>query len=143
VCLYVYISSGFFCPPRKCGYLTTLSIVITSRWWQIIHWHERLVECYRLRAVLRTYSKTCPSTTFPSWILHGLAWDPIQAFRGKRFRSALLAIFHNLVNVMITYCISKAWSKGRVCGRSLAGIVGSYPSGSMGVCLLWVLCVIR
>jgi hypothetical protein len=31
---------------------------------------------------------------------------------------------------------SKAW----VCGRSLAGIVGSNPAGGMDVCLLWVLC---
>jgi hypothetical protein len=30
-----------------------------------------------------------------------------------------------------------------VCGRSLAGIVGSNPAGGMDVCLLWVLCVVR
>jgi len=34
---------------------------------------------------------------------------------------------------------SKVW----VCCRSLAGIVGSNPAGGMGVCLLWVLCVVR
>jgi hypothetical protein len=34
---------------------------------------------------------------------------------------------------------SKAW----VCGRSLAGIVGSNPAKSMDVSLLWVLCVVR
>jgi hypothetical protein len=34
---------------------------------------------------------------------------------------------------------SKAW----VCGRSLAGIVGSNPAGNMVVCLLWVLSVVR
>jgi hypothetical protein len=34
---------------------------------------------------------------------------------------------------------SKAW----VCGRSLAGIVGSNPTGSIDVCLLSVLCVVR
>ena len=34
---------------------------------------------------------------------------------------------------------SKAW----VYGRSLAGIVGSNPSGGMDVCLFWVLCVVR
>jgi hypothetical protein len=34
---------------------------------------------------------------------------------------------------------SKAW----VCGRSLARIVGSNPTGSMDICLLWVLCVVR
>ena len=34
---------------------------------------------------------------------------------------------------------SKAW----VCGRSPDGIVGSNPAGSMDVCLLWVLCVVR
>ena len=33
----------------------------------------------------------------------------------------------------------KAW----ICGRSLAGIVGSNPTGDMDVCLLWVLCVVR
>ena len=34
---------------------------------------------------------------------------------------------------------SKAW----VCGRSLAEIVGSNPTGGMHVCQLWVLCVVR
>jgi hypothetical protein len=36
-----------------------------------------------------------------------------------------------------TASVSKAW----VCGRSLAGIVGSNPAGGMDGCLLWVLCV--
>jgi len=30
-----------------------------------------------------------------------------------------------------------------VCGRSLAGIVGSNPAGGRDVCLLWVLRVVR
>jgi hypothetical protein len=30
-----------------------------------------------------------------------------------------------------------------VCGRSLAGIVGSNPAGDVDVCLLSVLCVVR
>jgi hypothetical protein len=34
---------------------------------------------------------------------------------------------------------SKAW----VCGRLLAGIAGSNPSGGMDVCLLCMLCVVR
>ena len=34
---------------------------------------------------------------------------------------------------------SKAW----VCGRSLSVIVGSSPAGSMNVCLLWLLCVVK
>jgi len=34
---------------------------------------------------------------------------------------------------------SKVW----VCGRLLAGIVGSKPAGRMIVCLLWVLCTVR
>jgi len=33
----------------------------------------------------------------------------------------------------------KAW----VCGRSLAGNVGSNPTGDMDVCLMWMLCVVR
>jgi hypothetical protein len=33
---------------------------------------------------------------------------------------------------------SKAW----VCGRSLAVIAGSNPSGGMDVSLLWLLCVV-
>ena len=33
----------------------------------------------------------------------------------------------------------KAW----VCGRSLAEIVGSNPTGGMDICMLWVLCVVR
>jgi hypothetical protein len=34
---------------------------------------------------------------------------------------------------------SKAW----VCGRALAGIVGSRPAGSMDVCLLYSVCVVK
>jgi hypothetical protein len=34
---------------------------------------------------------------------------------------------------------SKAW----VCGRLLAGIVGSNPAGGINICLLWVLYVVR
>jgi hypothetical protein len=33
--------------------------------------------------------------------------------------------------------------KARVCGRSLAGIVGSNAAGVMDVCPLWVLCVVK
>ena len=36
-----------------------------------------------------------------------------------------------------------AWSKTWVCGRSLAGIVGSNPAGVMEGRLLWVLCVFK
>jgi len=36
-----------------------------------------------------------------------------------------------------------AWSEAWVCGRSLAGIVGSNAAGGMDVCLLLVLSVVR
>jgi len=36
-----------------------------------------------------------------------------------------------------------ARSKQWVCGCSLAGIAGSNSAGGMGICLLWVLCVVR
>jgi hypothetical protein len=36
-----------------------------------------------------------------------------------------------------------ARSKAEVCGRTLAGIVGSNSTRGMDVCLLWVLCVVR
>jgi hypothetical protein len=36
-----------------------------------------------------------------------------------------------------------ARSKAEFCGRSRAEVVGSNPTGVMGVCLLWVLCVVR
>jgi len=36
-----------------------------------------------------------------------------------------------------------ARSKERVCSRSLAGIAGLNPTGSVEFCLLWVLCVVR
>ena len=35
-----------------------------------------------------------------------------------------------------------ARSKTSVCGRTLAGMVGSNPTGDMDVCLLWLLCVV-
>jgi hypothetical protein len=34
-------------------------------------------------------------------------------------------------------------AKAQVCGRSPAEIGGSNPTGGMGVCLLWVLCIFR
>jgi hypothetical protein len=40
---------------------------------------------------------------------------------------------------MCRSALSQAW----VYGRSLAGIVGSNPAGSMDVSVLWVLCVVR
>jgi hypothetical protein len=47
---------------------------------------------------------------------------------------------------MTVFCVvlqvvarSKVW----VCGRSLAGIVGSNLAGGMDVCLLLVMCVVR
>jgi hypothetical protein len=36
-----------------------------------------------------------------------------------------------------------ARSKAYVCGRALAGFVGSNPTGSMDVCLLYNVCVVR
>jgi hypothetical protein len=36
-----------------------------------------------------------------------------------------------------------ARSKEYVCGRALAGIVGSNPTGGMDVCLLYSVCVVR
>jgi hypothetical protein len=36
-----------------------------------------------------------------------------------------------------------ARSKARGCGSSLAGVAGWDPAGVMGVCLLWVLCIVR
>jgi len=36
-----------------------------------------------------------------------------------------------------------ARSKAQICCRSLAGIADSNPSRDIGVCLLWVLCVVR
>jgi len=36
-----------------------------------------------------------------------------------------------------------AQSKARLCGRSLAEVVVSNPSGGMNVCLLWVSCVVK
>ena len=36
-----------------------------------------------------------------------------------------------------------AWSKAWVCGRSLAGIVGSNPAGGLDFCLSWVLFAVR
>ena len=39
--------------------------------------------------------------------------------------------------------VSRIRSKAWVCGRSLAGIVGSNPAEGMDVCLLCVLCVVR
>jgi hypothetical protein len=34
-------------------------------------------------------------------------------------------------------------SKASACGRSLSGMGGSNPAGSMEVCPLWVLCIVR
>jgi hypothetical protein len=39
--------------------------------------------------------------------------------------------------------LAAARSKAYVCGRTLAGIVGSNPTGGMDVCLLYSVCVVR
>jgi hypothetical protein len=56
----------------------------------------------------------------------------------------------NFTSLMpIVHCqliLPSQWPHGlrrRVCGRSLAGIVGSNPAGGMDVCHLGVLCVVR
>jgi hypothetical protein len=36
-----------------------------------------------------------------------------------------------------------ARSKAQVCGRALAGIVGSNATAGMGVCLLYIVCIVR
>jgi hypothetical protein len=36
-----------------------------------------------------------------------------------------------------------AWSKAYVCGRALAGIVGSNLTGDMDVCLLFLCCQVQ
>jgi hypothetical protein len=46
---------------------------------------------------------------------------------------------HKLTEPVPVAARPNAW----VCGRSLAGIVGSNPVGGTDVCLLWVLCVVR
>jgi len=40
------------------------------------------------------------------------------------------------IYVCVCVCVVAALSKVQVCGRSLAGIVGSNPAGGMDVCLL-------
>ena len=44
---------------------------------------------------------------------------------------------------LVVVTIMAVRSKMSVCGRSLAGIVGSNPAGGRDVSLLWVLCVVR
>jgi hypothetical protein len=60
--------------------------------------------------------------------------------RGKERKYFLLFMVYlrTLLPIPVT-----ARSKARVCGRSLAGIVGSNPAGDTDVCLFWVLCVTR
>jgi hypothetical protein len=46
---------------------------------------------------------------------------------------------HKITPYTLTWPIPVAApSKAQVCGRTLAGIVGSDPAGGMNVCLLWV-----
>jgi len=47
--------------------------------------------------------------------------------------------FKGLITPVPVAARSKAW----VCGRSPAEIVGLNPTSGMGVCLLWVLYVVR
>jgi hypothetical protein len=60
-------------------------------------------------------------------------------------KASALARPCRLLSVIIQICPSR-WPRGLrlwVCGRSLAGPVGSNPAGGMDVCLLWVLRVVR
>jgi len=45
--------------------------------------------------------------------------------------------------LVVLSCSVAAWSKASVCGRSLAGIAGSNTTGSMDVCFLGVLFVVK
>ena len=53
---------------------------------------------------------------------------------------------YNFVLYICTYIYNEFLELPRglawVCGRSLAGIVGSNPAGGMDVCMLQVLCVV-
>jgi hypothetical protein len=67
----------------------------------------------------------------------------------KLLRITILSIW-KIILFKIILCVSPlllipvtARSKTWVCGRSLAGIVGSNPARGMEVCLLWVLCVVN
>jgi hypothetical protein len=55
----------------------------------------------------------------------------------------LMLISHVCKDKLLSDAPVTTRSKGWVCGRSLTGITGSNPSGSVDVCLLLVLCVVR
>jgi hypothetical protein len=50
---------------------------------------------------------------------------------------------HDMLWCLTVACVKVSVSSPKVCGRSLAGIAGSSPTGGMDFCLLWVLCVVR
>ena len=62
------------------------------------------------------------------------------SFRGTQIFPLLLLIrlLQQIKEPIPVAARSQAW----VCGRSLAGITGSNPEGSMDICLLWVLWVL-
>jgi hypothetical protein len=48
-------------------------------------------------------------------------------------------------NEQYSWCIADPigrGSKARFCGISFDGVTGSYPTGAMDVCVLWVMCVV-
>jgi len=70
--------------------------------------------------------------------------------------SSEVSNFENFINPKSRLCLDifhdyRLWTpipvatrfEAWVCGRSLAGIVGSNLAGGMDVCPLWVLCVVR
>jgi hypothetical protein len=63
--------------------------------------------------------------------------DSPHSQRGRNLKVAFLRVVY-FTQIPVT-TLSKAW----VCSRSLAGIEGSILAGSMDVCLLLMLCVVR
>jgi len=59
------------------------------------------------------------------------------------YEEVITAYIINLVQQIDWPVPMAARSKAWVCGCSSAGITGSNPAGSMDVCLLWVLGVVR
>ena len=72
--------------------------------------------------------------------MSGDAWIQSSFSHPLSLESSLILFFH--LNLEFPIPVA-ARSKMLVCGRSLAGIAGLTPPGSMDVCLLWLLCVVR
>jgi hypothetical protein len=123
-------------------------IINRSNWWVFGKWSG----CTGIHDLLHLYVRNyCKEFLFPNILLVGWEWLQCNNYPWEEriYRNCFLSVSDHCLFIArrkFTFLKSKgpipmaARSKAQVCGRALAGIVGSYPTGDTDVCLVQCLC---